>query len=257
MLCGMDCRGLLATGPSRCQTLSEDKVPILGQRAVDVVLEVLAGSGVLAMGEQEEDRPVLPCIALFVVGGPALEARSPHSATSSSVSPLDVDAPRSTLVFIGKVQEVLLGAGIHVRTTVLPADPAVCTAAMEAASRDAGVAGIVVGRPLPPACATMLAHIAREKDLDGALPDGSVVSATAAGAAGLVELLHRGPTVDRVVVIGHKGAVGSSVGRLCVWGSNHARTGVHTRASCRREAVRQRPSLVAFFVTRVTSGVAI
>ncbi len=27
---------------------------------MDVVLEVLAGSGVLAMGEQEEDRPVLP-----------------------------------------------------------------------------------------------------------------------------------------------------------------------------------------------------
>lgn len=218
MLCGLDCRSTLTAGPSRCPPLSDDKVAILGQKAVETMLDFM-GVPTMRLGDGTGDTAASPPppregIALFVVAASPTVPGPPmgDGAGGPDASHLKLGVPHATLVFIGKVQQALLGAGISVRTVVLPADPGVCTAAVEEASADPLVVGIIVGRPLPPGCSAMLACIAPSKDMDGAAPGGCVVSATAAGAAGVVQLLYRGPSLDRVVVIGHKGSVGSGVG---------------------------------------------
>lgn len=153
-------------------------VLLLGQLALEAVIALVhepgdemdqGGSPVVAAAPTAR----LGRVAVFHVAHDAAAGVTPRGEAVATPVPLSKFPPSppvldSSAAFAKRVQLVLGAAGAPVSVTHLPADPALCGAAVAAADADPSVCGIIVCQPLPSPCTPVLALISPAKDLDGA-----------------------------------------------------------------------------------------
>jgi len=124
----------------------------------------------------------------------------------------DISEKTQTAVGVAAKQRAFLEAGIDVEILCFPMQTNAndFQEAIESFNEDKSIGGVIVMNPIPLSCKNILKHLTPDKDVDGILPGKTCSVAEAA-----VNLMRRYWTGDqRVLVIGSKGFVGSSVVRL-------------------------------------------